>query len=314
MKNEKKIFITGVNGFIGRNLCKFLIDKKFIVYGIDNFFSSDKNDLKELKNPNFHFEEKSILDDNIYDFVRDKIDVVIHLAAQTSVFKSLEDPYLNDLINIDGFENIFYQSKKLDVESFFFTSSSSVYGDNKNLPLCEDLKELKPLSPYAESKLKNENFFYKHKGSMNMVGLRLFNMYGSRKEKNSSNYAAVIPKWINNIRRNKPCQIYGDGKSLRDFCHIDDLCNFFLLLIKDHKKDGVFNFCSSKPCSIETLFFKIVKIFFNLGFKVKYPEPEYVEAVKGDIKFSYGCNNLLKERFNFETKITLDKGLRKIIR
>ena len=119
MKNEKKIFITGVNGFIGRNLCKFLIDKKFIVYGIDNFFSSDKNDLKELKNPNFHFEEKSILDDNIYDFVKDKIDVVIHLAAQTSVFKSLEDPYLNDLININGFENIFYQSKKLDIESFF---------------------------------------------------------------------------------------------------------------------------------------------------------------------------------------------------
>ena len=101
---------------------------------------------------------------------------------------------------------------------------------------------------------------------------------------------------------------------MRDFCHIYDLCNFFLLLIKNHKRNGVFNFCSSKPCSIETLFFKIVKIFYNLGYKVKYPKPDYVEAVKGDIKFSYGCNNLLKKIFNFETKITLDKGLRQIIK
>jgi len=314
MKNEKKIFITGVNGFIGRNLCKFLIDKKFIVYGIDNFFSSNRNDLKELKDPNFHFEEKSILDNNIYDFVQDRIDIVIHLAAQTSVFKSLKNPDLNNLININGFENIFYQSKKLGVESFFFASSSSVYGDNKKLPLSEDLKELKPLSPYAESKLENENFIYENASSINMIGLRLFNMYGGKIESNSSNYAAVIPKWISNIKKNKLCQIYGDGKSLRDFCHIDDLCDFFLLLIKNNRKNGVYNFCSSRPCSIETLFYKITKIFNNLGYEIKYPEPDYIEEIKGDIKYSYGCNNLLKKIFNFQTKITLDMGLRKIIK
>ena len=151
----KKIFITGVNGFIGRNLCKFLIDKKFIVYGIDNFFSSNRNDLKELKDPNFHFEEKSILDNNIYDFVQDRIDIVIHLAAQTSVFKSLKNPDLNNLININGFENIFYQSKKLGVESFFFASSSSVYGDTENKKIDENFK-LKPAHYYAYTKFIGE--------------------------------------------------------------------------------------------------------------------------------------------------------------
>ena len=314
MKNEKKVFITGVNGFIGRNLCKFLINKKFIVYGIDNFLSSNQDDLKELKNPNFYFKEKSILDHNIYDFVKDKIDIVIHLAAQTSVFKSLKDPHLNNLININGFENIFYQSKKKGVENFFFTSSSSVYGDNKKLPLSEDLIELKPLSPYAESKLKNEFFLNKNKSAMNAIGLRLFNMYGSRPENYSSNYAAVIPKWINNIRKNKSCQIYGDGKSLRDFCHIDDLCDFFMLLIKDNKKNGIYNFCSNKPCSIENLFYKIIGSFNDLGYKIKYPEPDYVEEVMGDIKYSYGCNKLLKKIFNFQTKITLEMGLRRLIK
>ncbi len=314
MKNEKKVFITGVNGFIGRNLCKFLINKKFTVYGIDNFFSSKQDDLKELKNPNFHFKEKSILDDNIYDFVKDKIDIVIHLAAQTSVFKSLKDPLLNNLININGFENIFYQSKRKNIKNFFFTSSSSVYGDNKKLPLSEDLLGLKPLSPYAESKLKNEFFLKKNKSEVNTIGLRLFNMYGSKQENYSSNYAAVIPKWINNIRKNKSCQIYGDGKSLRDFCHIDDLCDFFLLLIENQKKSGIYNFCSNKPCSIENLFYKIIRSFNDLGYKVKYPEPDYIEEVKGDIKFSYGCNRLLKKIFNFQTKITLDMGLRRIIK
>ena len=75
-------------------------------------FFFNRNDLKELKDPNFHFEEKSILDNNIYDFVQDRIDIVIHLAAQTSVFKSLENPDLNNLININGFENIFSTNQK----------------------------------------------------------------------------------------------------------------------------------------------------------------------------------------------------------
>ena len=314
MRCKKSIFITGVNGFIGRNLSKFLIKNKFIVFGIDNFFSSNRNDLKELKNKNFHFKEKSILDKNIFDFVKEKIDIVIHLAAQTSVLSSLEDPSLNNLININGFENIYYQSEKRGVESFFFASSSSVYGNKSLLPLKESLKQLKPLSPYAESKLKNELFLKKKKSRMSAVGLRLFNMYGKKPERNISPYSAVIPKWINKLKKNNSCQIYGDGKSLRDFCYIDDLCEFFLVLINNDKKNGIYNFCSNKPCSIEDLFFKILNIFENIGYKVKCRKPEYIEEVNGDIKYSYGCDKLLNKTFNFKTKISLDMGLRKIIK
>ena len=89
------------------------------------------------------------------------------------------------------------------------------------------------------------------------------------------------------------------------------ICVIFLLLIKNNRKNGVYNFCSSRPCSIETLFYKITKIFNNLGYEIKYPEPDYIEEIKGDIKYSYGCNNLLKKIFNFPNQNNIGYGFKK---
>ena len=311
---KKIIFITGVNGFIGRNLCKFLTKKDYIVYGIDNFFSSNKKDISELNSKNFLFKEKSILDQNIFDSFPGDIHLVIHLAAQTSVLNSIKDPLTNNKINIVGFENIFNQSQKKKIKNFFFASSSSVYGDNVNLPLTEKLSELKPLSPYAESKLQNENYIKKKGKVGGIIGLRLFNMYGHDPNTyTNSSYSAVIPKWINNFKKQKECKIYGDGTSMRDFCYISDLCELFELLINTNKTSGIFNFCTGNPCSILDLYNKIKSIFIDLGYEIKFPNPSFVKEKKGDIRYSYGSNDFLKKTFKFRFKTSLSSGLEKII-
>lgn len=312
---NKNVFITGVNGFIGRNLCRFLLKKNYSVFGIDNFFSSNKNDIKKLKHKNFLFIEKSILDSDIFKFFPKEIDTVIHLAAQTSVQRSIREPDLNNKINVEGFKNVLMQTKKKNIKNFFFASSSAVYGDVNKLPLKESFKKLNPLSPYASSKFDNEKFSKLFFPTLNVVGLRLFNMYGDNIENlKHSNYAAVIPKFINNFKKNKVCDIYGDGQALRDFCYVEDLCYFIELLMKIRKLSGIFNFCTGKPVSINLLFEKIKKIYSKIQSNIKYPEPNYLKAQEGEIRFSYGSNNLIKKKFGYETKTSLECGLKKIIK
>ncbi len=312
---KKIVFITGVNGFIGRNLCKYLTDRKHIVYGIDNFFSSKKTDLVYLNCKNFFFKEHSILNKDIFNFVDKNIDAVIHLAAQTSVIRSLEEPKINQQINVDGFENIINQCKKRNVKKLIFASSSAVYGDNRNLPLKESLKNLKPLSPYAISKLENEKIAQSNSNDIDFIGLRLFNMYGKTiGSKTSSNYAPVISKWIDNFRNQKQCEIFGDGKSMRDFCFIDDLCEFFELLLDNNKTYGIYNYCTNKPYSIKTLFFKIFDIFNSKKFfEIKFDKPVYLNEKPGEIKLSYGDNTLIERDFSYKPKTFLEQGLKKII-
>lgn len=312
---RKKVFITGVNGFIGRNLCKYLTDRKHIVYGIDNFFSSRKEELIYLNCENFFFEEKSILDKNIFNFVDKNIDAVIHLAAQTSVIKSIENPKINQQINIDGFENIINQCKKKNVKKLIFASSSAVYGDNTNLPLKESLKNLRPLSPYAMSKLENEKIAKSNSNNIDFIGLRLFNMYGNTVEsKTLSNYTPVITKWIDNFKNQKQCEIFGDGKSMRDFCFIDDLCEFFEIVLEKNEINGIYNYSTNKPCTVKALFFKIFDIFKKKkSFEIKFNEPIYLNEKPGEIKLSYGDNTLIKKNFLYKPRTHLDEGLKKII-
>lgn len=313
---KQGILITGVNGFIGRNLCTFLSEKKkFNILGIDNFFSTKRQCLKFLNFDNFLFLEKSILDHDIFKNLPFKIDVVIHLAAQTSVIRSIEDPEINNLINIDGFKNILELSKKNKIKKIIFASSSAVYGDDPNFPLKESSKKLNPLSHYASSKLENEEISKELFNEVRIYGLRLFNMYGNRLGLNTNtNYASVIPKWINNFRNNKKCIIFGDGTSKRDFCYVNDLCNFLEILIESNFKSGIYNFCTGISYSIQNLFDIMKKIFLESNKTLFHKTPDFSNFIKGEIKTSYGDTSLLEKEFNFVPKTLLEPGLKKIIK
>ena len=313
---KKGILITGVNGFIGRNLCALLSKKKkFNILGIDNFFSTDRKCLQFLNFKDFFFLEKSILDQDIFKKLPFKIDIVIHLAAQTSVVRSLEDPKTNNLINIDGFKNVLDLSRKNNIKKIIFASSSAVYGDDPNFPLKESSNKLNPLSQYASSKLKNEEISKEVFNEVNIYGLRLFNMYGNRLGLNTNtNYASVIPKWLNNFNNNKRCVIFGDGESKRDFCYVNDLCDFLEILIESNFKSGIYNFCTGISYSIQNLFDIMKKIFLHSNKTLIHQTPEFSNFINGEIKISYGDTSLLKKEFNFIPKTSLESGLKKIIK
>lgn len=305
--------ITGVNGFIGKNLCNFLTKRNIKVYGIDNFYSSSKRSLKLIKNKNFFFAEKSILDHDLISSAPFKLDAIIHLAAQTSVVKSIENPDENNLINIQGFRNIIDSCLKFEIRKFIFTSSCAVYGDLIKLPCSESFKSLIPKSPYAESKINNEIYSQKNKfNKISIVGLRLFNIYGPMQNGNST-YSAVIAKWISLLKKKKKCVIYGLGDAERDFCYVEDLCELLLLVLNSKKGSGIFNFCTRRPISMNSLFKLINKIMKIKDRNFCEQNPIFKKSRKGEIKKSFGDNTLLKKTFNFTPKISIEDGIKKMV-
>tara|TARA_B100000989_G_scaffold109827_1_gene80596 strand:- start:131 stop:1060 length:930 start_codon:yes stop_codon:yes gene_type:complete len=305
--------ITGVNGFIGKNLCNYLTKRNIKVYGVDNFYSSSRKSLRSIKNKNFFFAEKSILDHDLVSSAPFKLDAIIHLAAQTSVVKSVENPDENNLINIEGFKNVIDSCLKSEIRKFIFTSSCAVYGDSSKLPSPESTKDLLPKSPYAKSKLNNEIYSKKKKfDKMSVVGLRLFNVYGPMQNGNST-YSAVIAKWISFLKKKKKCSIYGLGDAERDFCYVEDLCELLLLIMDSKTRSGIFNFCTQKPISMNNLFKLINKIMKKKNNNFCEQKPIFKKSRKGEIKKSFGDNSLLKKTFNFVPKISIEDGIKKMV-
>lgn len=311
---KKNILITGVNGFIGKNLCNYLTSKNYNVYGIDNFFSSERKDFQIIKSQNLFFRERSILDKDIFKESPFPVDTVIHLAAQTSVLSSFENVTENNRINIKGFENILLLCKQNNVKNFVFASSCAIYGDSILNPKNEKYSKPNPKSPYAESKLENEKFSSNDTfNEINIIGLRLFNIYGPL-QNSSSKYSAVISKWINNLIKNKNCEVFGDGSNTRDFCYVEDLCELMEIIIYKNESKGIFNFCTQKPSSLKFLYDTLCQSFDELGLRKERLNLVFKKRRKGDIVSSYGDNSKLFSEFNFKPKIQLKSGIKKILK
>ena len=197
-----------------------------------------------------------------YAFNKDKgtdfanIDFVLHQAALGSVPRSIEDPISSNLHNVTGFLNILSIAKDEGVRRFVYATSSSVYGDEATLPKVEaNIGNL--LSPYAVTKFTNELYakVFERNYNIETVGLRYFNVFGPRQDPNGA-YAAVIPKWINLFLENKRVEIYGDGKTTRDFCYIDNVvqANLLAALATNKTVSGeVYNIAVGSKISLEEL-------------------------------------------------------------
>jgi len=318
-KKQKRWLITGVAGFIGTNLLIELLNNNQKVTGIDNFFSGKKSNLNQakkivgLKNwKNFTFYEGDICK------LRDCFKVVkgnnfiLHHAALGSVPKSMKQPGLNNDINVNGFLNILLAAKEYNVDRIIYASSSAVYGDGPELPKKED-SEIKPLSPYALSKLINEQYakLFSKIYNMQITGLRYFNVYGPFQDENGD-YAAVIPKWIENFKKSKSVVIYGDGKSTRDFCHVSDIVNANILVAQSKKNISgeVFNVGNGKKINLDQLFELIKNSFEGTTFKPNQEKPEYKSYRDGDIKQSFASINKIKKTIKYNTKTSLKSGMK----
>jgi len=282
--------VTGCGGFIGSNLVEALLSLNQKVIGLDNFISSDKevilaviNNLTIDQKRNFTLVEGDIRDLRLCIEVAEGCDFILHHAAISSVQKSIQDPLLNNEINVDGFNNLLTASNANQIKKFVFASSSSVYGDSKVMP-CNESTHCNPLSPYAESKLSNERHAsLLNNYAMKYIGLRYFNIFG-RRQSAESNYSAVIPKWIQAIIRNESIYIYGEGNASRDFCYIDDVINANIkaALSEDGLQDNIFNIASGKSIHLNELFSLLINIFKKHS--VVYDKnPIYLPYKRGEI-------------------------------
>ncbi len=303
------VVVTGGAGFIGSNLVRALsrLNNSYITI-IDDLSTGNFWNIQDLVNTEkIKFIKGSITDLVLLKKTFNDVDYVFHQAAIPSVPRSIKNPINSNNVNINGTLNVLVAAKEKDVKKVVYASSSSVYGDAPTLPKKEDMT-LNPLSPYAISKLTGEYYcqvFTKIYG-LPTVSLRYFNVYGPRQDA-SSDYAAVIPKFIYRVLNGEPPLIYGDGKQTRDFTFIEDVVHANILAVES-KATGVFNIGGGKSITINDLAKLIMKI---CG---KYFDPIYDDPQSGDPKHSLADISKAKEKLGYVPKFNLKRGLEETVK
>ena len=316
LKN-KKILITGGAGFIGSNLCEFLLKQGSKVICLDNLSTGNVKNIESfLNHRNFKFTNGDIR--NLNDCIESakNVDYILHQAALGSVPRSIEDPVTSSEVNIIGFLNMLIAAKENKVKRFVYAASSSTYGDSLDLPKKEN-NIGKPLSIYAITKYTNEMYsdvFSKIFG-LETIGLRYFNVYGKRQDPNGS-YAAVIPKFVKQLINGENPTINGDGTNSRDFTYIDDVVNANILSLLTTNKEAinnVYNIAYGEKNSLNDLA-KYLKKYLSIYRKsIDKIEIIYGPEREGDIAHSLACIEKAKNKLNYIPKFSLDKGLKKAI-
>ena len=309
---QKTWLITGVAGFIGSHLVETLLEKQQSVVGLDNLSTGHTSNISNaLNNPDFTFIEGDIRDPDICLQACTGADFVLHHAAVGSVVKSLEYPILTDDVNNGGFLHILNAARKHGIKRVVYASSSAVYGNTEGTAPQHEALQIAPLSPYAASKCANEAYAkaYAHSYSMEIIGLRYFNIYGPRQDPEGA-YAAVIPKWITQMIEKKPVTIHGDGTTIRDFCAVQDVAraNIAASLCDTLKEAApIYNIASGQRTSLNDLFMHIKN---ETGYTEKATYGAFREA---DIKISSGNITKAKEAFNLPAPLSLEDGLKETV-
>lgn len=305
-----RFLVTGAAGFIGSNLVEAILGLGYKVLGLDNFSTGKKENIDLFKdNPDFEFIEGDIRDlDTCMDVCRG-IDFVLHQAAWGSVPRSIEMPLLYEEINIRGTLNMMEASRQNNVKKFVYASSSSVYGDEPNLPKKEGI-EGNLLSPYALTKMVDEEYgkLYTKLYGLDTYGLRYFNVFGKRQDPNGA-YAAVIPKFIKQLLNNERPIINGDGKQSRDFTYIENVIEANLkACIAPHEAAGqAFNIAYGGREYLIDIYHYLCKALN------KDIEPIFGPDRAGDIKHSNADISKSKEILRYESEWSFERGIKAAI-
>lgn len=293
-----KILVTGGAGFIGSHLVEKLIEDNHQVVVIDNLSTGRKENI----NKKAKFYKIDICSPKIFQFFKkEKPDFVFHLAALARVPLSILDPVGTSKVNILGALNIFKAGAEIKAKRIIFASSSSVYGEQKKLPLKENMIP-NPISPYGLQKLTGEKFakLFTQIYKIPIISLRYFNVYGPRIDFNSD-YSLVIGKFLRLRDQKKPLTIYGTGEQTRGFCYIDDVieANIKAMLSKKLEGGEIINIGSEKSHSVNYLAELI-------GGPKKYLPPR-----AGDPLHTQADISLAKKILNWQPKISFEQGIEK---
>jgi UDP-N-acetylglucosamine 4-epimerase len=288
------------------------------VVGFDNFATGSRANVDRVARaggPDFRFVEGDIRDRAQVSAAVAGAGRVVHLAAQVSVPRSIEDPQENDSVNVGGFLNVLAEAARAGVRGFVYASSCAVYGDNAELPLIEEACP-RPLSPYAASKLINEHYattLAPGFPDMAVVGLRLFNIYGPWQGREGG-YASVIPKWLAQCLAGERPELYGDGTATRDFCFVADVARAVdALATLRRPPHAVYNIGTGTAIDMVTLFAAIAAAAREHGRSLDFDAPRQEPPRPGDIVHSRADIGRAEAAFGFAPAVGLADGLRRMI-
>lgn len=298
-----KIGVSGGSGFIGSNLVKRLVELGHSLVVVDDLSTGIT---KNLNGISCDFHNFSITNLNELSEVFRDVEVIVHLAARGSVPRSILNPIATHQVNVLGTLNILEIARKTGAK-LIFTSSSSVYGEN-SAEMKIEKTWLKPISPYAASKLASEAFIFSYAKSYGISAtvFRLFNVYGPF-QRADHEYAAVIPKWLGLAIQGRPIEVYGDGEQKRDFTYVDTVVDVITDSIERQiSNDYVINLAYGKPVSLNEVLEKLREKFQNLTVS-------FLSERNGDIRNSQNDASLLKRSFPNITPIEFDTGFKRTL-
>ena len=309
-------FLTGVAGFIGSSLATRLLKEGNKVIGIDNFCDFynpqiKENNIKELtKNSNFKLYRNDIRDKDAIKKIFDEnnIDVVMHLAAMAGVRPSIENPILYQEVNCMGTQNILEEMKAHNIKNLVMASSSSVYGNCKQVPFKEDMVVDFAISPYAATKKANEvmTHVYHKLFNMNVIMLRFFTVYGPKQRPD-----LAINKFTRLMLEDKEIPMFGDGTTSRDYTYIDDIVDGIIksceYTMKNEDVYEILNLGNSSPVSLKEM---INTIGQALGVE---PKIKQLPMQPGDVDRTYADISKAKKLIGYEPKISFEQGIKNFV-
>lgn len=297
-----KYAITGGAGFIGSHIAEKLAPDHEIII-IDSLFSGNRNNINGIP---VTFEKGTVTDINFLNQVFQDIDGVFHLAAITSVPRSVKQPLPTHEVNCNGTLNVLMAAKECGVKKVVYASSSSVYGDTDILPKTESMIP-SPLSPYGVSKLTGEYYcsVFSRLYGLHTIALRYFNVFGPRQDPKSE-YSAVIPRFITRILNNESPVIYGNGTQTRDFTYVKDVVQANIEAMKSNAQ-GVFNVACQQQTTLQDLAEMIMEII-GTTLPIRY-EPER----PGDIHDSLADISKAGNAFGYLPSYSVRDGLKETV-
>ena len=312
-----RVFVSGGAGFIGSHICDRIIEMGHEVLCFDNLVTGYKSNVEHLiGNSRFSFVEGDIRDIDLLQRQMEGCTHVCHQAALGSVPRSIENPVLTNEINLGGSLNVLSISNSVGIRRFVFASSSSVYGDNKDMPKIEE-NTGNPLSPYAVTKASFEDYarvFSRIHGT-ETIGLRYFNVFGPRQSPKGA-YAAVIPLFLKAMKDGKRPVIFGDGEQTRDFTYVQNSVNANILALFGELGDCFgksFNVACGETLSINRVFSEIRDSLSQRGYDMDQIEPDYNPPRRGDIRDSLADLSEINSCLGYSPEIDFGEGINRTV-